>query len=64
MWGKRRDNLRLPCQIRIKEVKKMSKLQKIMLGIGIAGAVGITYVVAALKGMPEAFDWDEDEEDF
>ena len=42
----------------------MSKLQKIMLGIGIAGAVGITYVVAALKGMPEAFDWDEDEEDF
>jgi len=42
----------------------MSKLQKIMLGIGIAGAVGITYVVTALKGMPEAFDWDEDEEDF
>ena len=35
-----------------------------MLGIGIAGAVGITYVVTALKGMPEAFDWDEDEEDF
>ena len=42
----------------------MSKLQKIMLGIGIAGAVGITYVVTALRGMPEAFDWDEDEEDF
>ena len=39
----------------------MSKLQKIMLGIGIAGAVGITYVVTALKGLPEAFEWEEDE---
>lgn len=41
----------------------MSKLQKIMLGIGIAGAVGITYVVTALRGMPEVFDWNADEED-
>jgi hypothetical protein len=40
----------------------MSKLQKIMLGIGIAGAVGITYVVSALRGMPEVFDWDDDED--
>jgi hypothetical protein len=39
----------------------MSKIQKIMLGIGIAGAVGITYVVTALRGMPEVFDWEEDE---
>lgn len=42
----------------------MSKLQKIMLGIGIAGAVGLTYVVTALRGMPEAFDWEEDDEDY
>jgi hypothetical protein len=40
----------------------MSKIQKIMLGIGIAGAVGITYVVTALKGMPEVFDWDDDDD--
>jgi hypothetical protein len=40
----------------------MSKIQKIMLGIGIAGAVGITYVVTALRGMPEVFDWDDDED--
>jgi hypothetical protein len=40
----------------------MSKIQKIILGIGIAGAVGITYVVTALKGMPEVFDWDDDDE--
>jgi hypothetical protein len=41
----------------------MNKLQKIGIGLGIAGAVGITYVVTALKGMPEAFDWEEEEED-
>ena len=41
----------------------MNKLHKIAIGLGIAGAVGITYVVTALKGMPEAFNWEEDEED-
>lgn len=63
MWGKRGDNIRLSCKIRTKEIKKMSKIKKIMLGVGIAGAVGITYVVVALKGMPEAFDWEHDEDD-
>jgi hypothetical protein len=41
----------------------MNKAQKVLIGIGIAGAVGLTYVVTALKGMPEAFDWEEDEPD-
>ena len=41
----------------------MNKLQKIIIGLGVAGAVGITYVVTALKGMPEVFDWQDDEED-
>jgi len=41
----------------------MNKAQKVLLGLGIAGAVGLTYVVTALKGMPEAFDWEEDEPD-
>ncbi len=39
----------------------MNKIQKIVIGLGVAGAVGITYVVTALKGMPEAFDWEEEE---
>jgi hypothetical protein len=39
----------------------MNKIQKVVIGLGIAGAVGLTYVVTALKGMPEAFDWDDDE---
>jgi hypothetical protein len=41
----------------------MNKLQKIAIGLGIAGAVGITYVMTALKGMPEAFDWEDDKDD-
>ena len=41
----------------------MNKLQKMLIGLGIAGAVGLTFVITALKGMPEAFEWEEDEED-
>jgi hypothetical protein len=41
----------------------MNKAQKVLIGIGIAGAVGLTYVVTALKGMPEAFNWEDDEPD-
>ena len=40
----------------------MNKAQKILIGLGIAGAVGITYVVTALKGLPEAFDWEDTDE--
>lgn len=40
----------------------MNKLQKVIIGLGIAGAVGITYVLTALKGMPEVLDWDDEDE--
>jgi len=40
----------------------MNKIQKVVIGLGIAGAVGITYVVTALKGLPEAFEWDSEDE--
>jgi hypothetical protein len=40
----------------------MNKKNKFFLGILIASAVGITYVMTALKGMPEAFDWEDDDE--
>jgi len=39
----------------------MNKTQKLLIGLGVAGAVGLTYVISALKGMPEAFDWEDDE---
>ena len=41
----------------------MNKAQKIFIGLGIAGAVGITFVIIALKGLPEAFEWEDDEDD-
>ena len=41
----------------------MNKLQKVVVGLGVAGAVGLTYVITALKGMPEAFDWENDDND-
>jgi hypothetical protein len=40
----------------------MNKAQKILIGLGIASAVGITYVVTTLRGLPEAFDWEDDDE--
>jgi hypothetical protein len=40
----------------------MNKLQKTIIGLGITGAVGLTYVITALKGLPEAFDWEDDTE--
>lgn len=41
----------------------MNKLQKIVIAFGIIGAVGITYVITALKGIPEAFDWESEEDE-
>jgi hypothetical protein len=38
----------------------MNRKQKLLIAIGIAGAVGITYVISALKGLPEVFDWEDD----
>ena len=38
-------------------------MQKAIIGLGIASAVGLTYVITALKGIPEAFDWEDDEEE-
>ena len=41
----------------------MNKVRKVLVGLGIAGAVGITFVMTALKGLPEAFEWEEDDDE-
>ena len=43
----------------------MSKFEKALVAIAVAGTVGFAFAFAALKGIPEAFDWelDEDEND-
>ena len=40
----------------------MNKLQKILFGLGLAGAVGLTYLITSLKGMPDIFEWDDADE--
>jgi len=40
----------------------MNKAQKIIIALCVTGAVGLTYVATALKGIPEAFDWEDDED--
>jgi len=41
----------------------MNRIQKVVIGLGIAGAVGVTFLLTALKGLPEAFEWEEDEDE-
>ena len=40
----------------------MSKVEKVLVAIAVAGTVGFAFAFAALKGIPEAFDWDEEDE--
>jgi hypothetical protein len=40
----------------------MNKIQKAVAAITIASAVGISYALYTLRGLPEAFDWEEDDE--
>jgi hypothetical protein len=41
----------------------MNKIQKVIVGLSVASTVGLTYVLTALKGIPEAFDWEEDDDE-
>jgi hypothetical protein len=41
----------------------MNKLQKLIIALGVASAVGITYLLTTLKGLPEAFDWNLEEDE-
>jgi hypothetical protein len=40
----------------------MSKVEKALIALAVAGTVGFAFAFAALKGIPEAFDWEEDDE--
>jgi hypothetical protein len=40
----------------------MNKLHRVVIGLAVAGAVGLTYVVTALRGLPEIFDWEDEDE--
>lgn len=40
----------------------MNIVKKFLLGISIASAVGITYLVVTLKDMPDVFDLEDEDE--
>ena len=40
----------------------MNKFHKFVIFISAVCAAGLTYAVFTLKGMPEAFDWEDDHE--
>jgi hypothetical protein len=40
----------------------MNKIEKALVALAIAGTVGFAFAFAALKGIPEAFDWEEENE--
>jgi hypothetical protein len=39
----------------------MRKFEKMLVAISIIGMVGFLFAISTLKGLPEAFDWEEDE---
>jgi hypothetical protein len=40
----------------------MSKMEKTLVAIAVVGMVGFGFAIATLKGIPEAFDWEKDDE--
>jgi hypothetical protein len=40
----------------------MNKIQKLVVAITVASAVGISYALYTLRGLPEAFDWENEDE--
>jgi hypothetical protein len=40
----------------------MNKAQKVFIGLVIACSVGLTYAASVVKDMPDAFDWEDDDE--
>jgi hypothetical protein len=40
----------------------MNKVEKILVAVAVVGMVGFAFAIATLKGIPEAFDWEEDDE--
>jgi hypothetical protein len=41
----------------------MKKIEKILIATAVLGMVGFSFAISALKGFPEAFEWEEDEND-
>jgi hypothetical protein len=40
----------------------MKKIEKVLIAAAVFGMVGFSFAIASLKGLPEVFDWEEDDE--
>lgn len=40
----------------------MNKFEKTMVAIAVIGMVGFGFAITALSGIPESFDWEDDDE--
>jgi hypothetical protein len=40
----------------------MKKFEKILIATAVVGMVGFSFAIATLKGLPEEFDWEVDDE--
>jgi hypothetical protein len=40
----------------------MNKLEKAVVAIAVIGMVGLGYAISSLRGIPDVFDWEEDDE--
>ena len=40
----------------------MNKIEKALIVLAVVGSVGFAFAFTILKGVPEAFDWEEDDE--
>ena len=40
----------------------MNKVEKVLVAVAVVGMVGFGFAIATLKGIPEVFDWEEDDE--
>jgi hypothetical protein len=40
----------------------MNRIEKTLVALAVASTVGFAFAFAALKGIPEAFDWELEDE--
>jgi len=40
----------------------MNKIEKSLTAIAVIGMVGFAFAISALRGIPETFDWEEENE--
>lgn len=40
----------------------MSKFEKVLVAMAVVGMVGFGFAISALKGIPDVFDWEDEDE--